>query len=135
MEQMEMMSQQSEPGVMAPPAMDEEPTPLEVLIQLYEGAIKFLGEASEACEDGRTDEFLPLLERGKRIIVAFQKTLDHEKGGQITARLNDLYTFMLDSLSQAELTHDVMYIDRVVEQLQVLLDGWQGAKQRIPAIS
>ena len=106
------------------------PSPLEVLIQLYEGAINFLEKSVEACDDGRVDEFKHLLLRGRRIIEEFQKTLDFEQGGQVPAQLNDLYVFMLDSLTQAELTHDTQYIQRVISHLSVLLDGWRGADNR-----
>ena len=82
------------------------PSPLDVLIQLYEGAIDFLERSVEACEDGRVDEFKDLLQRGRLIIEEFQKTLDFTQGGQVPAQLNDLYEFMLESLSQADLTHD-----------------------------
>ena len=103
------------------------PSPLDVLIQLYEGAIDFLEESMEACDEGRIDAFKELLQRGRRIIEEFQKTLDFTQGGQVPAQLNDLYEFMLDSLTQAELTHDTQYVQRVVSHLAVLLDGWRGA--------
>ena len=104
------------------------PSPLDILIQLYEGAINFLERSIEACDDGRVDEFKELLQRGRRIIEEFQKTLDHEQGGQVPAQLNDLYVFMLDSLTQADLTHDTDYVERVIEHLQILLGGWQGIR-------
>lgn len=99
---------------------------LEVLIQLYEGSIQFLEQAATACEEGRVAEFKHWMQRGRRIIEEFQRTLDFSKGGEVPAQLNDLYAYMLDSLTQAGLTHDAEFIRRVVEQLQVLLDGWRG---------
>ena len=104
---------------------------LEILIQLYEGCIKFLNQASEACENGRVDDFKDRLQRGQKIIEHFQNTLDYEQGGQVPNQLNDLYTFMLDSLTQSGLTHETDYIQQVVEQLEILLDGWRGARPLI----
>ncbi len=103
-------------------------TQLDILIKLYEGAIDFLEKSIVACDDGRVDDFKDLLQRGRRIIEEFQKTLDFERGGQVPNQLNDLYVFMLDSLTQADLTHDTDYVERVIEHLRILLDGWQGAK-------
>ena len=102
------------------------PSPLSVLIQLYEGAIDFFNRSMEACDEGRIDEFKELLQRGRRIIEEFQKTLDFDHGDQVPAQLNDLYVFMLDSVTQAELTHDTQYVQRVIDHLVVLLDGWRG---------
>ena len=108
------------------------PSPLEVLIQLYEGAINFLEKSVEACDDGRVDEFKELLQRGRLIIEEFQRTLDFSQGGEVPAQLNDLYVFMLDSLSQAELTHDTQYVQRVIAHLSVLLEGWRGTSTDTP---
>ena len=102
-------------------------SPLEVLIQLYEGAIDFLEQSAVACEEGRVDEFKELLGRGQRIIEEFQQTLDFSQGGDVSIRLNELYEFMLESLTQAGLTHDGQYIQTVINNLQVLLDGWRSA--------
>ena len=109
-------------------AAEHVPSGLEVLIQLYEGCINFLEEAAEACEDGRVEDFNDRLLRGRRIVEHFQSTLDFEQGGPVPNQLNDLYTFMLDSLTQADLTHETKYIHRVNEQLSILLDGWRGAQ-------
>lgn len=114
--------------IVPPPPLEAQPSQLEVLIQLYEGCIHFLEEAAVACDDGRVAEFKHWMQRGRRIIEEFQKTLDYTQGGQVPAQLNDLYTFMLDSLTQAGLTHDSQYIHRVLDQLRILLDGWQGVK-------
>lgn len=102
-------------------------SPLEVLVQLYEGAIRFLEQSVVACDEGRVDEFKEQLSRGQRIIEEFQRTLDFAQGGEVSARLNELYEFMLERLTQAGLTHDTQYIQQVVGNLNVLLEGWRGA--------
>ncbi|MEO5348754.1 MAG: flagellar export chaperone FliS [Magnetococcus sp. YQC-3] len=108
---------QSDPGL----------SPLDVLVQLYEGAIRFLEHSVAACEEGRVDEFKEYLERGQRIIEEFQRTLDFAQGGEVSVRLNELYEYMLENLTQAGLTHDSQYIQQVVGNLNVLLEGWRGA--------
>ena len=107
------------------------PSGLDVLIQLYEGCINFLDEAAVACEEGRVEDFDDRLLRGRRIIEHFQNTLDFEQGGPVPNQLNDLYTFMLDALTQADLTHETKYIRQVTSQLSTLLDGWCGAKPAV----
>ncbi len=110
-------------GLQADPPL----SPLAVLIQLYEGAIRFLKQSVVACEEGEVDAFKESLERGRRIIEEFQRTLDFSQGVGVSTQLNDLYTFMLENLTQAGLTHDVQYIQQVVDNLSVLLDGWRSA--------
>ena len=113
------------------PSQEHVPSGLEVLIQLYEGCIKFLDEAVVACEEERVDDFADRIMRGRKIIEHFQNTLNFEDGGTVPTQLNDLYTFMLDALTQAELTHETKYIRQVTSQLSTLLDGWCGAKPSV----
>ncbi|MBF0183678.1 MAG: flagellar export chaperone FliS [Magnetococcales bacterium] len=103
-------------------------SPLEILIQLYEGAIRFLEQAATACEGGMVDEFKEALGRGRRIIEEFQRTLDFSQGSAVSNQLNELYNFMLENLAQADLTHDVQYVQQVITNLRILLDGWRGAE-------
>ncbi|MBF0308512.1 MAG: flagellar export chaperone FliS [Magnetococcales bacterium] len=111
----------------------EQLSPLDLLIRLYEGAINFLKQSADDCKAERMDSFKENLRRGRRIIEEFQRTLDFKQGGQITAQLNDLYTYMLDSLRQFELTHDELHIERVIDQLETLLEGWRGAQYQAVA--
>jgi flagellar protein FliS len=98
--------------------------PLDLLIRLYEGAISFLEDAVTACENDRIDGFKNGLHRATLIITELRKTLNHEEGGQVPKQLDDLYAFMLDSLGQAKLTHDVNHVHQVVPHLKTLLDAW-----------
>ncbi|MBF0271226.1 MAG: flagellar export chaperone FliS [Magnetococcales bacterium] len=122
-------------SVPPPPVNEENLSQLDVLVQLYEGSIQFLEQAARACEDGRVAEFKHWMQRGRRIIEEFQRTLDFSQGGQVPAQLNDLYSYMLDSLTQAGLTHESEFIYRVIEQLRILLDGWRGLQAPAVAVS
>ncbi|MEO5377452.1 MAG: flagellar export chaperone FliS [Magnetococcus sp. DMHC-6] len=113
-----------------PPANDpDQESQLDLLVRLYEGAIAFLNKAIKACESSEIDQFKYFIQRGRRIIEEFQNTLDFTEGGLVPTQLNDLYEYMLDSLTQATLTHDTLFVERVNEQLEVLLDGWRGLQQ------
>ncbi|MBF0162240.1 MAG: flagellar protein FliS [Magnetococcales bacterium] len=113
----------------------EELAPLTILIRLYEGAIDFLERSLVACEGGQVDDFQALLGRGQRIIEEFQRTLDFSQDGDVSIRLNELYEFMLESLTQAGLTHDGQYIRSVVNTLHTLLDGWRSASAEVEGLS
>lgn len=98
---------------------------LELLIKLYEGAVGFLQQAVVAMEAWDEAEAKRLIERGRRIIQEFKRTLDHNAGGGLAGQLDDLYDFMLDNLDKAELTRDTAPIKHVAELLTTLLDGWR----------
>ncbi|MEE1672889.1 flagellar export chaperone FliS [Agarivorans aestuarii] len=68
------------------------------------------------------------------IITSLRDTLDHEKGGEIAANLQDLYTYMLDKLSEASINNDAAVIAEVMEVFLPIKSAWdqipESAKQQ-----
>lgn len=94
-------------------------SPEQILVMLYDGAIRFTRQAMMGIEDGRPSVKIEGICRAMAIITEFANTLDHEIGGEIAADLDGLYTFMIRELTQATL-HDDLEKLKVVESL--LLD-------------
>ncbi|CAG9296135.1 flagellar export chaperone FliS [Celerinatantimonas diazotrophica] len=67
------------------------------------------------------------------IISSLRSTLDHEAGGEISRNLDDLYSFMLEHLSEASVTNDPQQIADVIEILLPIKSAWdnipESAKQ------
>jgi flagellar protein FliS len=76
-------------------------SPEQLLIMLYDGAIRFIRQAIAACEKGAHTEKLGRISKAFAIIVEFSNTLDHDIGGQIAEDLDGLYQYMLRELNQA----------------------------------
>ena len=76
-------------------------SPEQLLIMLYNGAIRFVGEAEEAMTTKK------IAYRGERvsktiaILTELSATLDHEIGGEIAANLAALYDYMIRTLLAA----------------------------------
>lgn len=104
---------------------------LQRLIHLYEGTINFLVRGTEAAEQGRLGDFSDDLKKAREVIETFKRTLDFKQGGEVAQQLNDLYDFMLDSLSEAEKAVDIQLTRRIIKILRDLLDGWRGAQPQI----
>lgn len=103
----------------------------DLLIMLYEGAIRFLERSISAKQEGRLGEHKTMLGKGRAIIEEFQNTLDMEVGGDLAYQLFELYAFMLDNLTQANLRNAVEPIQEVLEMLKTLLEGWRGAVSQV----
>lgn len=99
----------------------------DILIMLYEGAIRFLERSIAEKEMGNLAQHKNFLRRGRAIIEEFQNTLDFEKGGDIALQLFELYTVMLDYLTQANITQDMVHVRNTIRLLNILLDGWREA--------
>ncbi|MBF0589255.1 MAG: flagellar export chaperone FliS [Magnetococcales bacterium] len=103
----------------------------DLLILLYEGAIRFLERSMAAHEKKDLGEHKELLRRGIAIIAELQNTLDFKKGGDLAIQLYELYGFMLTYLTQANLKQDMSCIARVVTQMKTLLEGWRVAVKQV----
>ena len=95
-----------------------------ILLLLYEGAIRFTKMAIIACEKkdiaGRGEN----IGRAFDIIMELNNTLDHKIGGSIAANLEQLYMFMTDQLTKANVSGDPEPLKSVVKLLETLYDGW-----------
>lgn len=73
----------------------------QILIMLYDGAIRFCRQAIAANDAGETAEKLGRIAKVYAIITEFSNSLNHEIGGEIAADLDGLYHFMLRELNKA----------------------------------
>ncbi|OSM06109.1 flagellar export chaperone FliS [Magnetofaba australis] len=103
----------------------------DLLILLYEGAIRFLERSLQEKRDGRLAEHKTFLQKASAIISELQNTLDFDKGGQLAVQLFELYNFMLDSLTKANVKKEEQPIQDVIQMLTVLLDGWRDAVRQV----
>ncbi|MBF0357709.1 MAG: flagellar export chaperone FliS [Magnetococcales bacterium] len=103
----------------------------DLLILLYEGAIRFLERSVFELDAGNLSEHKMYLRRGLAIIAELQSTLDFDKGGEISMQLFDLYGFMMEQLSLANIRKDDQYILIVIANLEILLEGWRDAVRQV----
>ncbi len=101
---------------------------LELIVLLYDGAIEFLQKA--VFYMGRQDvaKRLHYISRATEIIRELLNALDMETGGQVARHLRELYVYMLDELTLANMEEDPERVARVQDILRVLREGWQGIK-------
>ncbi len=102
-------------------------SPEQILVMLYDGAIRFVRQAVAGIENNDLTAKLEGISRCMAIITEFANTLDHEIGGEIAENLDGLYSFMIRELTQANLKNDVDKL-RVVEGLLLdLRETWVSA--------
>jgi flagellar protein FliS len=100
-------------------------TPLELVVMLYDGALRFIAVAKDAigrgCRRGRSEA----ISRALAIVSELQSTLDVERGGEMAASLDDMYRYVTQRLVQATIKNDAEPLDEVKRLLETLRDGWQ----------
>ena len=99
-------------------------TPLELVVMLYDGALKFLAMAREGIDRRDMRARREGLERTLAIIGDLQSTLNFEQGGDIAVELNRLYSYANLRLLEAAMRNDAERVDEVRRIFEILRDGW-----------
>ena len=101
-------------------------SPEKIVLKLYNGAIGFIKSAIKNIEKDDIPAKAKLLDKAVNIIVYLRSCLDLEKGGSISDNLNKLYEFVLVELAEANLRNDSAKLEKALEILGNIRDGWEG---------
>lgn len=96
----------------------------QILIMLYDGAIRFVAQARQA--ENPSDRREPI-SRAMAIISELSDTLDREIGGEMAVNLDALYDYMIRSLTQANVKKEVEPLEVVENILRDLRATWAEA--------
>src|SRR5688500_16616334 len=102
-----------------------------LLLMMYEGAIKFVKLAINACEQKNIAEKGVNIGSAYDIMLELNNTLDHKVGGDIAKNLEQLYMFITEQLTQANLTGNPQHLHTALKILETLYDGWVKAVEQI----
>jgi flagellar protein FliS len=103
----------------------------QILIMLYEGAIKQLKKASECCQAKDLAGKGVAVGKAHDIINELSNSLDFSVGGEIAKNLERLYAFMVEQIVQGNIQNDPTKFDASRKLLENLLEGWKGAIEQI----
>jgi flagellar protein FliS len=102
-----------------------------ILLMLYEGAIKFTKQAIVAAEKKKIADRATYICKVYDIVLELNNTLDHKVGGELASQLEQLYMFLTDQLSKANLTGDPEPLRAVQRILETLYEGWKQAVDQL----
>jgi len=105
--------------------------PGELLLMLYDGALRFTRRAIQAVESGDVKGRCEAIARAFAIITELHATLDFEVQPEITGNLASLYLFVLESYTQANALGDATSLESVLPVLENLREGWDGAVRQV----
>lgn len=102
-----------------------------ILLMLYEGAIKFTKLGIKACEEKKIADRGYNIGRAYDIIMELNNTLDHKVGGEIAKNLEQLYMFVMEKYTKANISGDPTHLRDALKILENLYQGWLGAVEKI----
>jgi flagellar protein FliS len=97
----------------------------ELVVLLYDGAVRFLNRGRLALVERRYDIASEYLLRGQEIILELLAGLDFERGGELAGNLRDLYLFMHGTLVEANVRKDAEKVQTVIGLLDTIREAWR----------
>lgn len=104
-------------------------TPGQLVLLLFEGALRAMGAAREACERpatdiGRFEVINKQLTKARRIIAELRGSLNFQAGGEFATTMARLYDYYNRRLLEANLRKDPAPIAEVEGLLGQVRDAW-----------
>lgn len=104
----------------------ETANPLELVIKLYDGAIRFMNLAEQSIKENNIEMTNTYLVKSQAIFNELNASLDMEAGGEIAGNLRRLYEFLNRSLIEVNIRKDVELLRRLLKIVTELRSAWIG---------
>lgn len=101
-------------------------SPAQLVIELYDGARRFLRQAADAMSEREIERAHQRLRRAEMIIDHLDGVIDDTQG-EIASHLHALYAVYLAQLNEARRAQDPAKVREVARLLGQLRDVWQEA--------
>lgn len=110
-------------------------SPVEVVVMLYDGAVRYLQQASRAMAAGDLVAKRDALSHGMTIVTELQGMLNLEEGGEIARRLDGLYTYVHGCCLEANAQRKPEKLDEAVRLLGTLRSAWAEVAATPPSVA
>ena len=107
--------------------------PVELVNLLYQACTVAVREARHHLAEGRIAERSREINKAFEILVELEVSLDHERGGEISRRLAQLYVYMRQRLLDANMRQSDPPLTEVLGLLATLSEAWAGIRTPEPA--
>ncbi len=103
----------------------EAASPHRLILMLYEGALLSLSMAEQCMKDGRVADRGVAISKAISIIgEGLRASLNTEAGGELAARLDAIYDYMVVRLVEANTSGKVEFVQEVAQLLRQLQSAW-----------
>jgi flagellar protein FliS len=102
-------------------------SPEQLMLMLYDGAVRFISLAIQAIENGLIDKRAYYINKTSAIVSEFAATLDHSMNPKLAEDLDALYGYMQNRMLEANLKNDIEPLVEVKTMLSDLRATWAQA--------
>ncbi len=102
-----------------------------ILLMLYESCIKFTKLAIRAAEEKKIADRCHNIGRAFDIVMELNNTLDHKVGGDVSVQLEQLYMFIMEQYTKANISGSPEPLRSCLKILENLYSGWVQAVEKL----
>lgn len=102
-----------------------------ILLMLYEGAIRFVKHAKEAIQNKDVKTRGEMIGKAYDIVMELASSLDFKINPTVSTNLEQLYIYIMEELTRANITGQEKHLDNSLKILNILYDGWVKAVESI----
>lgn len=104
----------------------ESADPIELVRLLYQGAITAVREARSHLAEREIAARSQSISKAQNILVELATSLDHQRGGDLSRRLAQLYDYLIHRLAEANFRQTDEPLAEVLGLLTALAGAWDG---------
>ena len=101
---------------------------IQVVTMLYDGAINFIGKAKEKMDTGDSLGKSHFIKKTSAIVQELSGTINMD-GGEIANNLKNLYGFVLESLTKADISNNRDALNDAEKVVEILQGAWHEIQQ------
>lgn len=103
---------------------------LSLIVMLYDGAIRFLKKAKVKINENDIEGSHLFMTRARDIVNELLTTLRTDDQSELSNNLQNLYVYLVNKITEANLKKDQAIIDECLSLLNTLKEGWQHVKEK-----
>ena len=99
----------------------------DLVVMLYDGAIRFLKEMKSAIETSDYIKKATVVDKVLAIIHELQMSIHYKHNKELANNLNNIYSFIIRQITNSNIKNDQKYITPIFEILDTLKSAWSEA--------
>ncbi len=97
----------------------------QLIVELYDHAIRSLSTAAEAVRTGDRQGYADAIEVATMVVVELDSAVDATSGIEVADSLHRIYQFILERISDTGTAHDAQVLGEIVGILEELNQSWK----------
>lgn len=107
--------------------------PVGLVVKMYEAILEDFRRAMSAVGTGDVPKRTTSLNHALQVIAELQSVLDHERGGEVSRRLDGFYSVTRSLIVEANIQPNAQQLQKLIDLYAPLRQAWKQVEQEVSA--